>query len=102
MTFEVPESPKPPASRRNTVKKVMFGWSDAVFGSRVREATRSLLSTRRTTCAAAEMYTTAWCKHSPHVPRNLCARACQLSLDCSLRHTQHLSCLKDRETVDDA
>ena len=31
MIFEVPESPKPPASRRNTVKKVMFVSSPAVF-----------------------------------------------------------------------
>ena len=62
----------------------------------------STLSTTRTACAAVEVYTTTWCEHSPHVPRNLCARPRQLSLYCSLRHTQHLGCLKDRETVDDA
>ena len=61
----------------------------------------SLLSTSGTTCAAAEVCTTAWRKYPPHVPRNLCARASQLSLYCSMRHTQHLRCLKDREAVDD-
>jgi hypothetical protein len=43
-----------------------------------------------------------WFKRSLHVPCNLCACACQLSLYCSLPYTQHLGCLKDRETVDDA
>jgi hypothetical protein len=38
MTLEVPESPKPAASRRNPVKKVMFRGSDAVFSSRFKEA----------------------------------------------------------------
>jgi hypothetical protein len=61
-----------------------------------------LLSASRTTCAAAEVNTPAWRKHSPHVPRNHCARACHPSLYCSLRHTQRLGCLKDRKTVDDA
>jgi len=37
MTSEVPERPKPPASRRNTVKKVMFVSTTAVFNL-VKEA----------------------------------------------------------------
>ena len=67
-----------------------------------RRSRRSPLSTSRTTCTDSEVCTTAWRKHPPHVARNLCARACQLSLYCSVRHTQHLRCLEDRETVDDA
>src|ERR1700758_3471760 len=59
-------------------------------------------STSRTTWAAADVCTTPWYKRSPHVPRNLCTSTCQPSLYCSLRDTQHLSCLKNRETVDDA
>jgi hypothetical protein len=48
MSFEVLESSKPPANRRNaarhSVKKVMFEWHDAVFSSRLKEA---LLVTQR-------------------------------------------------------
>jgi hypothetical protein len=42
--------------------------------------------------------TGSWFERSLHVPRKLLSRACQLSLYCSLRHSQHLGCLKDRET----
>jgi len=42
MIFEVPESPKPPASRRNasqhSVKNLMFVSSTAVVSSRFRES----------------------------------------------------------------
>jgi hypothetical protein len=75
-----------------------FGWSRLVTG--LIDSRNHFPPTAR--AVRALRCTRAWFKHSPHVPRNLCARACQLSLYCSLRHTQHLSCLKDRETVDDA
>src|SRR6202035_4359136 len=44
----------------------------------------------------------SWFESSLHVPRKVCSRACQPRLYCSLRHSQHLGCLKDRETVRDA
>jgi hypothetical protein len=42
MTFEVSESPQAAVSLRNvarhSLKNVVFGWSDAVFNSRLAEA----------------------------------------------------------------
>ncbi len=46
--------------------------------------------------------TRSWFESSLHVPRKVCSRACHLSLYGSLRYSQHLGCLKDRETVRDA
>ncbi len=46
--------------------------------------------------------TGSWFERSLHVPRKLLSRACQLSLYCSVRQSQNLGCLKDRETVHDA
>src|SRR5713101_3286405 len=46
--------------------------------------------------------TGSWFERSLHVPRKLSSRACQPSLDCSLRQSQNLGCLKDRKTVHDA
>ena len=46
--------------------------------------------------------TGSWFERSLHVPRKLLSRACQLSLYCSVRQSQNLGCLNDRETVHDA
>jgi len=45
--------------------------------------------------------TRLWFERSLHVPRKLCSRACQLSLYGSVRQSQNLGCLKDRETAHD-
>jgi hypothetical protein len=39
--------------------------------------------------------TTTGCKHSPHVPRNCCSRACQPRLDRSVWNSEESGCLKD-------
>src|ERR1700690_3188461 len=78
-----------------------------VFGTRESETlldeTRyGPRSASRLSRSRALRRTRSWFESSLHVPRKVGSRARQLSLHCSLWHSQHLGCLKDRETVRDA